>query len=77
MATRVLISLLAGSDPRPVLTGLTELGAETVQPPQPELPDVCIATVDESTVEPDEWALRAARLPGVQGAEVDRMRFSF
>lgn len=77
MATRVLISFRAGSDPGPILAGLTALGAESVQAPRPELPEVCIATVDETTVEPEQWALRATELPGVQAAEVDRMRFSY
>lgn len=76
MATRVLVSMTAGADPTPVVSDLEGLGAATVQPPQAELPDVVIATIDEEQTDPQSWAERAAQLPGVQTAEVDRMRFS-
>lgn len=76
MATRVLVSMTAGADPTPLVSDLTALGSATVQGPQAELPDVVIATVDEAQTDPQSWADRAAQLPGVQTAEVDRMRFS-
>ncbi len=77
MATRVLVSLIVGSDPQPVITALTALGAVSVRPPQAELPEVLVAEVDEATGPPQEWAERAARLPGVEAAEVDRMRWGY
>lgn len=77
VATRVLISLQPGTDPGPVVAALMALGAESVQPPQPELPDVCIAVIDEVRFPPDDWIARASQIAGVAGAEVDRMRWSY
>jgi hypothetical protein len=48
-----------------------------VQPPQPELPDVCIAVIAESTITPEEWISQASRIPGVVSAEQDQLRWSF
>ena len=47
MSTRVLVTLQPDASPDRVGAALTALGATEVQPPQPELPDVCVATVDE------------------------------
>jgi hypothetical protein len=76
MSTRVLVSLRTGTDPEPVITALRAIGVESIQPPQPELPDVCIAVIDESRVASNEWIGRASRVPGVQSAEVDQLRFT-
>jgi hypothetical protein len=76
MSTRVLITLQPDTSPDQVVDALTALGATEVQPPQPELPDVCIATVDEEQHQPDAWAESAQQIPGVAVAEVDQLRWS-
>ena len=76
MSTRVLVTLQPDASPDRVGAALTTLGATEVQPPQPELPDVCVATVDEQQHPPREWAATAAQIPGVAGAEVDQLRWS-
>jgi hypothetical protein len=76
MATRVLVTLRPDADLEQVVAELTALGAGEVQTPQPELPDVCVATVDEQCHPPDAWAARARRVPGVAEAEVDQLRWS-
>ncbi|HEY5981436.1 MAG TPA: hypothetical protein VIT41_17555 [Microlunatus sp.] len=76
MSTRVLVTLQPDASPEQVADALTGLGAIEVQPPQPELPGVCIATVDEQQHPPAAWATEAGRLPGVAGAEVDQLRWS-
>ena len=60
MSTRVLVTLQPDASPDQVADALTALGATEVQPPQPELPGVCIATVDEQQHPPDAWAASAA-----------------
>ncbi len=76
MSTRVLVTLQPDASPDRVGAALTALGATEVQPPQPELPDVCVATVDEQQHPPQEWAATVAQIPGVAGAEVDQLRWS-
>ncbi|HEU5486040.1 MAG TPA: hypothetical protein VFU98_14115 [Microlunatus sp.] len=76
MATRVLVTVRSDADVDDVVTRLTGLGDAEVQPPQPELPGVCVATVDEQRTAADAWAAKAASVPGVAGAEVDRLRWS-
>jgi len=76
MSTRVLVTLQPDTSPDRVADALTALGATEVQPPQPELPDVCIATVDEQRHPPDAWAASARQIPGVAEAEVDQLRWS-
>lgn len=77
MVTRVLVSLQAGADQAAALADLDALGSASVRSPQLELPDVAVAEVDDTAVEPEEWAHRAAAVPGVQTAEVDRIRWSY
>jgi len=76
MSTRVLVTLQPETSPEQVVDALTALGATEVEPPRPELPDICIATVDEQQHVPDAWAASAERIPGVAGAEVDQLRWS-
>jgi hypothetical protein len=76
MSTRVLVTLQPDASTDRVVDALTALGATQVRPPQPELPDVCIATVDEQQHPPDAWAASARQIPGVAGAEVDQLRWS-
>lgn len=76
MSTRVLVTLRPGADVERVVAELTSLGAAEVQPPQPELPDVCIASLDEQRHPPDAWVAQARRVPGVAEAEVDRLRWT-
>lgn len=76
MSTRVLVTLQPDADGEAVAVALTALGAATVQPPQPELPDVLVSTVDEQQHPPADWAAAARRVPGVAGAEVDQLRWS-
>lgn len=76
MATRVLVTLEPDADVERVVARLSELGGADIQPPQPELPDVCIASVDEQQAAPEDWTAEAARVPGVARAEVDRLRWS-
>jgi hypothetical protein len=76
MATRVLVTLQSGADVDDVLRRLTGLGDGDVQPPQPELPDVCVATVDDQRIAAEAWAEKAAAVPGVAAAEVDRLRWT-
>jgi hypothetical protein len=76
MSTRVLVSLQPGTDPTPVAAELRAIGVESIQPPQPELPDVCIAVIDETRIAPPEWIARASQVPGVENAEVDQLRFT-
>jgi len=52
-------------------------GAESVAPPQPELPNVCIAVINELATQPDQWISRASQIKGVQTAELDQMRWSY
>ena len=75
MGTRVLVTVSSAADVPEVITRLTALGDAEIQPPQPELPDVCIATVDDA-IAAEAWASRAAALPGVANAEVDQLRWS-
>jgi len=76
MSTRVLVTLQPDTSPDQVVDALTALGATEVQPPRPELPDVCIATVDEQQHSPEAWAASARQIPGVAVAEVDQLRWS-
>ena len=76
MSTRVLVTLQPDASPTQVADALTALGATEVQAPQPELPGVCIVTVDERQHPPDAWVVSAQRIPGVAGAEVDQLRWS-
>jgi hypothetical protein len=76
MSTRVLVTLQPDTSPDQVVGALAALGATEVQPPRPELPGVCIATVDEQQHQPDAWAASAQQIPGVAVAEVDRLRWS-
>jgi hypothetical protein len=76
MSTRVLVTLQPDASPDLVADALTALGATEVQAPQPELPGICIATVDEQQHVPDAWAASAQRVPGVARAEVDQLRWS-
>ena len=76
MSTRVLVTLQPDASPDQVAGALTALGATEVQPPQPELAGVCIATVDEQQHPLQAWAAAAAQIPGVAGAEVDQLRWS-
>jgi hypothetical protein len=76
MSTRVLVSLRPGIDPGPVLAALRAIGVESIQPPQPELPDVCIAVINETKFPPQAWIARASQVPGVESAEVDQLRFT-
>jgi hypothetical protein len=48
---------------------LMALGAESVQPPQPELPDVCIAVIDEVRFPSDDWIARASQIARRRGRE--------
>jgi len=76
MATRVLVTLLPEAVAEQVVAELTALGASEVQPPQPELPEVCVAVLDEQRHAVDAWVTRARRVPGVAAAEVDQLRWS-
>jgi hypothetical protein len=76
MAIRVLVTLLPDADVDQVVAELTALGASDVQRPQPELPDVCVATIDDRRHSPDGWVAHAQQLPGVAEAEVDQLRWS-
>ena len=78
MSTRVLITLEPTTDPEPLVDALMNLdGAESVAPPQPELPNVCIAVINELATPPDQWISRASQIKGVQTAELDQMRWSY
>ena len=68
MSVRYLITADPGADPGAVSAGLRDAGAESVSPPAPELPDVFIATVDESVA---DYADRAQTVAGVRIAERD------
>ena len=76
MTTRVLVTLQQGASVETVVRELTGLGGAEVQPPQPELPGVCVATVDDAQQPAAEWVQRAQRLPGVATAELDQLRWS-
>lgn len=76
MTARVLVSLQPGASADRVAAALQDLGADSVQPPQPELPDVCVATLDEGRHPPQAWISAARRLPGVAEAELDQLRWS-
>jgi hypothetical protein len=76
MPTRVLVTLQPDASVQQVVHDLTALGAVEVQPPQSELPDVCVATVDEQQHAPDAWAAAAQQIAGVTAAEVDQLRWS-
>ena len=79
MSTRVLVTLrpdTGDAAARRVMDRLAALGASEVQPPQPELPGVCVATIDEQHHFPDAWAADARQVPGVADAEVDQLRWS-
>ncbi|MNY64061.1 hypothetical protein D3C86_2011090 [compost metagenome] len=68
MSVRYLITVDPDADPGAVATGLRDAGAESVSPPAPELPDVFIATVDESVA---DYLDRAQAVAGVRVAEPD------
>ena len=76
MTTRVLVTLHPRTDVAAAVEALTALGAAEVQPPQPELPGVCVATVDDAQQPAAEWAARARQLPGVATAELDQLRWN-
>jgi hypothetical protein len=59
-----------------VVAALRAIGVESIQPPQPELPDVCIAVINEMRVPPHAWIARASQVPGVESAEVDQLWFT-
>ena len=68
MSVRYLVTVDPDADADAVAAGLRAAGAEAVSTPAPELPDVFIATVDESVADyPD----RARGVAGVQVAEPD------
>lgn len=68
MSVRYLITADPDADPETLAAGLRDAGAETVAVPAPELPDVFVATVDESVADYPE---RARSVPGVRVAEPD------
>ena len=68
MSVRYLITVDPDADQGTIEAGLRDAGAETVLPPAPELPDVFIATVDESVA---DYADRAQAVSGVRIAEPD------
>ncbi|MFF2485892.1 hypothetical protein ACFVSU_05810 [Microbacterium sp. NPDC058062] len=68
MSVRYLITVEPDADQGMVEAGLRDAGAESVSPPAPELPDVFIATVDESVA---DYADRAQTVTGVRIAEPD------
>lgn len=68
MSVRYLITVDPDADQGAVEAGLRDAGAETVAPPAPELPDVFIATVDDSVA---DYAKRAQAVSGVRVAEPD------
>ncbi|KJL44969.1 MULTISPECIES: hypothetical protein [Microbacterium] len=68
MSVRYLITVDPDADQSSVEAGLRDAGAESVAPPAPELPDVFIATVDESVA---DYADRAQAVSGVRVAEPD------
>jgi hypothetical protein len=76
VTVRVLVTLQPDAPVDRVVAELTGLGAAEVQPPQPELPGVCVATVDEQQQSPADWAARAQGLPGVATAELDQLRWN-
>ncbi|MFC0198317.1 hypothetical protein ACFFIR_15710, partial [Microbacterium arthrosphaerae] len=68
MSVRYLVTVDPDADADAVAAGLRAAGAEAVSTPAPELPDVFIATVDESVA---DYADRARGVAGVQVAEPD------
>ncbi len=68
MSVRYLITVDPDADQGTVEAALRDAGAESVSPPAPELPDVFIATVDESVA---DYADRAQAVTGVRVAEPD------
>ena len=68
MSVRYLITVDPDADQGTIEAGLRDAGAESVSPPAPELPDVFIATVDESVA---DYADRAQAVSGVRIAEPD------
>ena len=69
MSTRILVTLENDADADEVVRALYEAGAESVTPPQPELPDVAIATFDVDDLEPRIASIRT--IAGVSEAEAD------
>lgn len=76
MSVRVLVTLQPGAEVETVVRELRGLGSADVQPPQPELPGVCVATVDDAQQPAAEWAARARQLPSVANAELDQLRWN-
>lgn len=72
MSTRILVTLEQDADPDEVVQALYEAGAESVTPPQPELPDVAIATFDDTDSEPRIATIQS--IEGVRVAEPDAWR---
>lgn len=72
MSTRILVTLESDADPDGVVQALYDAGAETVTPPQPELPDVAIATFADEDADASISTIRS--LHGVRVAETDAWR---
>jgi hypothetical protein len=71
-AMRIVVGIVAGSDPAAVAEAVRGVGARNVQGPLPSLPDVLIAEFPE----PDRGGTvkTVAALPGVRFAELDELR---
>ena len=75
MAQRAIIGLLPGTDWTSIGDALRHGGAESIEPPRRELPDVVIVTLPD-TADMDAFLRSIARLAGVRYAEPDAMRFT-
>jgi hypothetical protein len=72
---RLLIYTEESADERAVVTRLHKLGASTVIPPQPELPNVAVAEVAEPLAATLFDRIRA--IPGVRDVEPDAWSGTF
>ena len=73
MTKRFIISLESGANSANIANALRDKGAQRVERPE-ALPDVLIATVEESGC--DAFLRDAGQVKGVRVAEPDQMRFS-
>lgn len=73
MSQRVIVGLHPGADPGTVRKRLEAAGADSVQGPRPELPDVLIATVPDGK-DANEFLQQAKSTQGVRYAEADAWR---